>query len=471
MAENDFVVEVDDRKKKGCLLLAALGASLGDLGFGVLLGDVLDDTYGDSLTHVTHSETTERGVFGEGFDTHGLGRNEENHRGITGLDVLGLLLELLTRTTIDLGEELLEFAGNVGSVAIQHGGVASMDLTRVVQDDDLSGEVFALSGGIVLGVTADVTTTDILDGDVLDVEADVVTRGGLLEGFVVHFDGLALSGDQVRSEGNDHAGLEDTSLDTADGHGTDTANLVDVLEGNSEGLVGGTLGGDDRVEGFDECGTLVPGQVGGSLNHVVTEPTGDGDEGDLLGVVTDLLEVSGDFLHDFVVTVLGPVDGFVVHLVDQDDHLLDTQGESEETMFTGLTVLRDTSFEFTLTGSDDENSYVGLRRSGNHVLDEIAVSGGIDDGEVVLFGLELPQGDIDGDTTFTFGLQFVEYPGVLERTLTEFLGLSLELFDGTLVDTTALVDQVTGGGRLAGIDVANHDQVNVSLILTHLYYY
>jgi hypothetical protein len=27
---------------------------------------------------------------------------------------------------------------------------------------------------------------------------------------------------------------------------------------------------------------------------------------------------------------------------------------------------------------------------------------------------------------------------------------------------------VTGGGRLAGIDVANHDQVNVSLILTHL---
>jgi hypothetical protein len=34
----------------------------------------------------------------------------------------------------------------------------------------------------------------------------------------------------------------------------------------------------------------------------------------------------------------------------------------------------------------------------NHVLDEIAVSGGIDDGEVELLGLELPQGNIDGDT-------------------------------------------------------------------------
>jgi hypothetical protein len=41
----------------------------------------------------------------------------------------------------------------------------------------------------------------------------------------------------------------------------------------------------------------------------------------------------------------------------------------------------------------------------------------------------------------------------------------LELLDGTLVDTTALVDQVTGGGRLAGIDVADNDDVDVNLVL------
>lgn len=41
----------------------------------------------------------------------------------------------------------------------------------------------------------------------------------------------------------------------------------------------------------------------------------------------------------------------------------------------------------------------------------------------------------------------------------------LELIDGTLVDTTALVDQVTSGGRLAGVDVADNDHVDVSLIL------
>lgn len=40
----------------------------------------------------------------------------------------------------------------------------------------------------------------------------------------------------------------------------------------------------------------------------------------------------------------------------------------------------------------------------------------------------------------------------------------LELLNGTLVDTTALVDQVTGSGGLAGIDVADNDDVDVSLV-------
>lgn len=42
----------------------------------------------------------------------------------------------------------------------------------------------------------------------------------------------------------------------------------------------------------------------------------------------------------------------------------------------------------------------------------------------------------------------------------------LELLNGTLVDTTALVDQVTGGGRLTRVDVADNDDVNVGLFLT-----
>jgi hypothetical protein len=65
------------------------------------------------------------------------------------------------------------------------------------------------------------------------------------------------------------------------------------------------------------------------------------------------------------------------------------------------------------------------------------------DGNLILGGLELPESDIDGDTTLTLGLELVKNPSVLEGTLTEFGGFLLELLNGTLVNTTALVDQVT----------------------------
>ena len=87
---------------------------------------------------------------------------------------------------------------------------------------------------------------------VLDVETDVVTGDTLLELLVVHLNGLDLSGDVGRRESDDHASLDDTSLDTADGHRTDTTDLVDILEGKTEGLVGGTDWGLDGVDGVEE---------------------------------------------------------------------------------------------------------------------------------------------------------------------------------------------------------------------------
>ena len=45
--------------------------------------------------------------------------------------------------------------------------------------------------------------------------------------------------------------------------------------------------------------------------------------------------------------------------------------------------------------------------------------------------------------------------------------LFLELLDGPLVNTSALIDQVAGGGRLAGVDVADDDDVDMGLFLSH----
>jgi hypothetical protein len=45
----------------------------------------------------------------------------------------------------------------------------------VVQHDDLSKEVSGTLGWVVFGVTSDETTAQLFDGDVLNVETDVVT--------------------------------------------------------------------------------------------------------------------------------------------------------------------------------------------------------------------------------------------------------------------------------------------------------
>jgi len=364
-------------------------------------------------------------------------------------------------------------------VAIQNWGVTVTDLTGVVEDDDLSLEGLGLLGWVVLGVRSDVSTTDVLDGNVLDVESDIVTWAGLWEGLVVHLDGFDLSGHVGWSESDDHTGLDLASLDTTDWDCSDTTDLVDILEWETEWLVVGAGWGNDGIQSLEHglageftlldllAPSLVPGHVGGGLDHVVAVPSGDWDESNRLGVVADLLDVVGDLTADLLESLLGVWWLSGVHLVNSDDELLDTEGEGQESMLTGLTVLGDTGLELTNTSGDDENGTIGLGGTSDHVLDEITVTGGVDDGDVVLVGLELPQGNIDGDTTLTLGLEFVEDPGVFEGTFTHFLGLLLEFLDGSLVDTTALVDQVTSCGRLARVDVADNDDVDVSLFFTH----
>merc|ERR1712165_329138 len=281
---------------------------------------------------------------------------------------LGLASVALPVRTIDPLPDLVELASNVSSVAIQDWRVSVGDLSRVVENNDLSGEVSAAGGRLVLGVGGDVATLDVLDRDVLDVEANVVSGHSL-------------------------------------GHCSNTSDLVDILEGQTEGLVGGPLGWDDGVKGIQKSGagslallalngpSLVPGHVLGGLQHVISMPSRDGDEWNGGRVVADLLDESRHLLPDLLETSLRIWGLGRVHLVDTNDQLLDTEGVSEQSVLTGLAVLGDTSLEFTGTGGDDQDTAISLGGSSDHVLDEITMSGGIDDGDVVLASLELPQGN------------------------------------------------------------------------------
>ena len=138
-------------------------------------------------------------------------------------------------------------------------------------------------------------------------------------------------------------------------------------------------------------------------------------------------------------------------------------------MLTGLTILGDTSFKPTSGGVNDQNSTISLGGTSNHVLDEITMTRSVNDRAVVLGGLELPESNVNGDTTLTLGFKFVQHLRVLERPLVHLSSLLLEPLNHTLVNTTKLVDQMTSGSRFPRIDMANDHNVDVKLLFTHSY--
>merc|ERR1719400_1488365 len=364
----------------GSLLLVGLLGGLGGLAGDLLGGGGLDDTDSNSLPHVPNGEPSKGRVVREGLHAHGLAGEQLHDGSVSGLDELGRILSGLAGTPVNLLKDLGELAGNVGGVAVEHWGVAVGHLAGVVQHDDLSGEVGNAGGGLVLGVGSDVASLDVLDRHVLDVEANVVAGDSLGQGLVVHLDGLDLSGEVDRGEGDNHAGLDHTSLHTAHGHCSNASNFVDILEGQPKGLVGGPAGGNDGVESLKkghavglaflplDVPALVPAHVGGGLNHVVTMPSRDGHEGNSSGVVADLLDEARPLLLDLLEPSLRVWGLGGVHLVDGDDQLLDAEGVGEQGVLSGLSILGDTSLELASSGGDNEHTAVSLAGTSDHAL-------------------------------------------------------------------------------------------------------
>jgi hypothetical protein len=280
---------------------------LGDFSSFIGFGDGLDDTDSDSLSHITYGEASKWWVFSECLNAHWASWLKSYDSGISGFDEDWVLFKNLSRTFVDLLLDLLEFACNMCSVAIEYWGVLVADLTWMVEDNDLSCEGFGFLGWVFFAVGSNMSTTDILDGDVLDIESNVVTWNSLVEGFVMHLDGFDFGGDTVWCKSGDTSWLEDTSLDTSYWDCSNTADLVDVLEWETEWLANWSLWWGDGIKSLIESLSGVPSHVGALLKHVITMESRDWDEEDLSWVVADLLEVLSDLSDNFVVALLAVV--------------------------------------------------------------------------------------------------------------------------------------------------------------------
>jgi hypothetical protein len=61
-----------------------------------------------------------------------------------------------------------------------------------------------------------------LDGNILDIEPDVISWETLGQGLVMHLDGLHFSLDSRRGKVDDHSWLDDSGLNSTDWNRTDS---------------------------------------------------------------------------------------------------------------------------------------------------------------------------------------------------------------------------------------------------------
>merc|ERR1719215_1204653 len=308
----------------------------------------------------------------------------------------------------------------------------------------------------------------------LNVQADVVTRLGLLGTLVVHLDGEHLAGARIGgSVGGEEddllTRLHETLLDTSGEHITDTLNLVDAGDWHPHWGAGWALWHaadlvEEIVQDLDhdlltaglDLDTLPPRHVelaGGvlSLQEVVAHPAGDWHERhallDHVLLPADLHQHALHLVGDLLVPGLLVSCSVAVHLVAAADDLLHAQQVNKTRVLTGLAL-----------------DLVSLGSTGNHVLDEIAVTRGINDGVVPLVGEELLGGAGDGHTALAILLLPVHVEGECKRRIAKAFGLLLKLLQFTLGDTAKLKNQTAGGGGLTTVDVAADDNGKMLLL-------
>ena len=121
----------------------------------------------------------------------------------------------------------------------------------------------------------------------------------------------------------------------------------------------------------------------------------------------------------------------------------------------------------TLDSGAGDDGCVCLGGSGDHVLDEVTVSGCVDDGEVVLVGVELLVCYIDGNSSLPLLLKAVHDPCEVEGSLSFLLCLFLVFLDDVRVDCTGLEQDPSGEGGFSVVDMPDDDEVHV-LFLCHV---
>jgi len=424
----------------------------------------------------------------------------ERHLGhLVGFQGVRVLHLLATSLFAHLPLECGDTACGAATTHKSNGRVAHLNLVRDVKDLDLGIEFLGLTECLVTLVHHHITATrHVLLVQALDVEADVVTRLGLFRTLVVHLHGEHLASARVGGsvgwqEDDLLTRLDNTLLNTSSQHITDTFNLVDARDRHAHwGTHGSFWHFAHLVKEIVDCVDVdllavaihivssPPTHVLHTLSiltfqEIVSHPARDGQEWNLLLdhvlLPANLDQHAPHLVGDLIVSALFVASSVAIHLVATNCNLLHTQQIDETRVLTSLSLdltslvvaLGDGCGEISIAWNHDER-HISLGSTSNHVLDEITVTWGINDGVMPFLSVELLGGARNGHTTLTLLLLPVHVEGKCERGLAKALCLCLQLLQLSLWDATKLEDQSASGGRLTTVNVTTDDNGQMLLL-------
>src|SRR6266487_2386435 len=222
--------------------------------------DLFDHADSDGATHVSDREPSEFWNVREGLQDHVVQGFHLHEGAVPDLEEARLLLNHLTCTRVNFLDKFLERHTDCSGVRMQHWRVSRGDGGRVVDDNDLSNELFRDRRRLV-GVAHDFSPSDLVLCNASDVEADVVSRLSLRHSNVMSLDRFYFAKFSGGIEDYLVTILHNTGLDASYRDGSNTSDRVYVLNRNAQRLVQGLRWRNEIVERIVHCNPLVPRRV------------------------------------------------------------------------------------------------------------------------------------------------------------------------------------------------------------------
>ena len=112
----------------------------------------------------------------------------------------------------------------------------------------------------------------------------------------------------------------------------------------------------------------------------------------------------------------------------------------------------------------NQNAAVGLRSTGDHIGDKVAMARRVEDAEVSVWCREVLRGDLDGHTTLLLLLRLVHEVSESKASLSIELCFALIGIKLVIRECAVLEQDLAAERALAAIDMADNDQVQVVLL-------